>query len=234
MPPKFTFTNGFLARGLLRCTASAISSFPVPLSPVISTEALVREIRLMVSSTSIKALLLPIMWLRSNPSSSFFCSSSFFLLFSSRAVSMRCIKAALFQGFVMKSKAPACIPLTASWMLPQAVIRITGVSGWKIFTCFRRVMPSSPVVVSEKFMSIKISSGATERTTAIASLGEATAWTSYLARFSIKLSEVRIALSSSITSIIGYKCRNYFLIMASKSASMLVFFSKSQRVRLLN
>ena len=201
MPPKFTFTNGFLARGLFRCSASAISSLPVPLSPVTSTEALVREMRLMVFSTSMSALLLPMMWLRSNSSASF-CGSSFFLPLSSRAVSMRWIKAALFQGLVMKSKAPACIPLTANWMLPQAVIRITGVSGWNIFTCFKRVIPSSPLVVNEKFMSMRMSSGATERTTAIASLGVETAWTSYFRRFSMKLSEVRIALSSSITNII--------------------------------
>ena len=67
------------------------------------------------------------------------------------------------------------MPFTASWMLPQAVMRMTGVSGWNIFTCFKRVMPSSPVVVSEKFMSMRMSSGATERTMAIASLGEETA-----------------------------------------------------------
>ena len=201
MPPKFTLTNGFLARGLLRCKASAISSLPVPLSPVTSTDALVREMRLMVFSTSMSALLLPMMWLRSNSSSSF-CGSSFLTPLSSSAVSMRWIRAALFHGLVMKSNAPACIPLTANWMLPQAVIRMTGVSGRKIFTCFRRVMPSSPLVVNEKFMSMRISSGATERTTAIASFGVETACTSYLSRFSIKLSEVRIALSSSITNII--------------------------------
>jgi hypothetical protein len=38
-PPRFTLTNGRDARGLLRCSASATSSFPVPLSPVISTDA---------------------------------------------------------------------------------------------------------------------------------------------------------------------------------------------------
>ena len=164
---------------------SAISSLPVPLSPVIKTEALVLAMRWMVFSTFIRALLLPMMRLRSTLFSSVNVSS-FFSPFNSSAVSIRCIKAALFQGLVMKSKAPACMPFTASWMLPQAVIKITG---------------TSALVVSEKFMSIRISSGAIVRTTAIASFGVATAWTSYLARFSIKLSEVRIALSSSIISI---------------------------------
>ena len=101
----------FLARELLICTASAINSLPVPLSPVISTEALVRAILLMVASTSISGLLFPMIWLRSKPSLSTTGASGFCLsAVSSRAVSIRCIKATLFHGFVIKSKAPACIP----------------------------------------------------------------------------------------------------------------------------
>ena len=60
------------------------------------------------------------------------------------------------------------------------------------FTCSRRV----------KFISIKIKSGATERTTSIASRGPETVCASYPARFNIKLSEERTALSSSIIKII--------------------------------
>ncbi len=55
--------------------------------------------------------------------------SSFSTELRLRAVCMRCSKTRLFQGFVTKSYAPAFIPSTASSMLPQAVIRITGVSG---------------------------------------------------------------------------------------------------------
>ena len=61
------------------------------------------------------------------------------------------------------------------------------------------------------------------------------------ARFNIKLSEVRIALSSSIINIITNANIMFFsemthqrLIIFSKSASILVFFSKSQSVRLRN
>ena len=203
MPPKFTFTNGFLARELLICTASAINSLPVPLSPVISTEALVRAILLMVASTSISGLLFPMIWLRSKPSLSTTGASGFCLsAVSSRAVSIRCIKATLFHGFVIKSKAPACIPWTANWMLPHAVINITGTSGRNIVTCFKSVNPSSPVVDKVKFISININWGATERTISIASRGPATAWTSYFALFNMKLREERMALSSSIINII--------------------------------
>jgi hypothetical protein len=42
---QFTVTNGFCSRLLLACTARAISSLPVPLSPVISTVASVGAIR---------------------------------------------------------------------------------------------------------------------------------------------------------------------------------------------
>ena len=183
------------------CIASAISSLPVPLSPVISTEAFVFAIRAMVFSTSVSPWLRPMIWRRSKAS---FCSCVVSLgePASSKAVSIRCNNAALFQGLVIKSKAPACIPCTASCMLPQAVISITGVSGRNIFTCLSKVSPSSPVVERVKFISIKIKSGATERTTSIASRGPETVCASYPARFNIKLSEERTALSSSIIKII--------------------------------
>ena len=103
--------KGCFTRWLLIWMASAISSLPVPLSPVISTEALVRAMRATVFSTSISLRSLPIIWLRFN---AVVCSSgtSFGAAVSSRAVSMRCKRAALFQGLVMKSNAPACIPCT--------------------------------------------------------------------------------------------------------------------------
>ena len=177
-----------------------MSSLPVPLSPVISTEALVFAMRAIVFSTSVNPWLRPMMWLRSKESLCS-CVASLEVAESSRAVSMRCNRAALFQGFVMKSKAPACIPCTASWILPQAVINITGVSGRNIFTCLSSVNPSSPVVERVKFISIRIKSGVAERTTSMASRGEGTACASYPARFSIKLSEERTTLSSSIIRI---------------------------------
>jgi hypothetical protein len=94
------------------------------------------------------------------------------------------------------------VHLPASWILPHAVINITGTSGRNTLTCFKRVNPSSPLVDRVKFISIKINWGATERTISIASLGPGTACTSYFALFSIKLREERMALSSSIINII--------------------------------
>ena len=51
MPPRFTLTKARLARGLLRWSASATSSLPVPLSPVISTDAWVAATRPISCST---------------------------------------------------------------------------------------------------------------------------------------------------------------------------------------
>ena len=176
IPPKFTLINGCLARWLFIWIASAINSLPVPLSPVIRTEALVRAMRAMVFKTSVNSWLLPIIWSRFKASLCS-CGTSAGAAVSSNAVSMRCNKAALFQGFVIKSKAPACIPCTANWILPHAVIRITGTSGRNIFTCLSKVNPSSPVVESVKFISIRIRAGASERTTSIASRGPGTVCT---------------------------------------------------------
>jgi hypothetical protein len=44
---QFSDTNGFCARELLRWMSSATSSFPVPVSPVMSTFVLERATRLM-------------------------------------------------------------------------------------------------------------------------------------------------------------------------------------------
>ena len=213
MPPRLTLTKGCFARWLLAWMASAISSLPVPLSPVISTEALVRAMRATVSRTFVSPFDLPMMLPRSNAGSPSPppCPEG---AKSSRAVSMRCRRAALFHGLVMKSKAPARIPCTASWMLPQAVIRMTGTSGRKIFTCFSRVSPSSPVVERVKFISIRISAGASSRTISIASRGPGAVFVSYPARFSMKLSEERTALSSSIISII--RMLSLFAVCKSK------------------
>ena len=80
-------------------------------------------------------------------------------------------KSSIVPSLVMKSNAPACIPCTASWILPHAVIKITGTSGRNTFTCFNKVSPSSPVVERVKFISIKIKAGASALTISIASRG---------------------------------------------------------------
>lgn len=97
---------------------------------------------------------------------------------SSRAMLMRWMKVRLSQGFVMKSKAPACMPLTARSMLPHAVMSITGTWGRMCLARSSRRKPSSPDVASEKFMSISIRSGSCSRRVATASSAEATAMAS--------------------------------------------------------
>ena len=209
MPPRLTLTKPSFARGLFMWMASAISSLPVPLSPVISTEALVLAIRPMVLSTPSNAGDRPIILSNLNfPSISprLDAGAMSSLRFNASAVSTDLRKALFTQGFVIKSKAPACIPCTASCMLPHAVIRMTGTSGRKMRTWRSSVSPSSPDVLSEKFISIRISSGSVERTTSIASFGPGTASVSYPARFSINVSEERIELSSSIINIIICSC----------------------------
>ncbi len=145
MPPRFTFMNGFDARGLFLCRASASSSLPVPLSPVISTGAPVGATRAAMASTSRRALLSPIIFLRSKGLG---VSDGVDPLLSLRlrAVAIRSSRRLLSHGFVMKSKAPFLIPSTARSMLPHAVISITGVSGRKSFTCLSSVRPSEPEV----------------------------------------------------------------------------------------
>ena len=157
-----------------------MSSLPVPLSPVISTGALVLAMRSTVSSTSRSAADLPMMD-GSLPASPGRGVALFSLLLTPpllgevgrglSAVSTRCISVVLFQGLVMKSNAPARIPRTARSMLPHAVMRMTGVSGQNNLTCLSRVSPSSPSVDSEKFMSISMSCGASLRTISIARSG---------------------------------------------------------------
>ena len=145
-PPRLTLTKGPLLRGELRWMASAMSSLPVPLSPVMSTEAPVGATRVTASSTSLIWGLLPMILskpLPVMPSSS--CRSEF----RCRAVRMRSIRAILSQGLVMKSKAPRRMPSTARLMLPQAVMRMTGAAGANILILRSSSSPSSPVVDRE-------------------------------------------------------------------------------------
>ncbi len=51
-PPQSTTSNGWCARGLAAWTARAASSFPVPLSPVTSTGAVVGAARSSASNTA--------------------------------------------------------------------------------------------------------------------------------------------------------------------------------------
>ena len=150
MPPRLTLTNGLPCRLLFSWIASAISSLPVPLSPVISTGAFVWLMREIVFKTCCRRGDLPMILSKRSVLSVFpFFGSGFFssLSLSCMAVSIVFSKARLFQGFVIKSKAPARMPWTARLMEPQAVIRITGTAGQNTRTLASSSSPSSPVVV---------------------------------------------------------------------------------------
>ena len=53
----------------------------------------------------------------------------------------------------MKSEAPSLIPRTASSTDAQAVMRITGISGFSSLIFLNISIPSSPLIDMEKFMS---------------------------------------------------------------------------------
>ena len=89
-------------------------------------------------------------------------------------------------------------------MLPQAVMRITGTSGSRIFICRSSSIPSLPVVAREKFISMIMSDTPVRvRAADSAPAGPSTAITSWPARLSNTLNESLTALSSSIINIIS-------------------------------
>lgn len=151
----------------------------MPLSPVISTEALVSAMRATVVSTfsiSSEAPMMAEKSYRASSSTRVLGGSVAGLCFPrSSAVSTDFSSWRLSHGLVMKSKAPNCIPLTASSMEPHAVIKITGTSGQNTCTFCNNSNPSFPLVANEKFISISIRSGRVWRTKSSAASGEATA-----------------------------------------------------------
>ena len=194
MPPRFTLTNGPPARLLCLWMASATSSLPVPLSPVMRTGAFVGAMRATVER----------MPEREDPTKPPLKGEAFFAekqsldevnlpgfspfkgelervleLVRLFAVLILSISTSAFHGFVMKSKAPARMPRTARSMLPQAVIRMIGTSGRNNFACLSNVRPSSPSVEWLKFMSISTSSTAgSSCKTRMAALGSSVSTTS--------------------------------------------------------
>ena len=141
--------------------------------PRMSTGASDAATRAAVRSIESSAGSLPTMSTRLNPSVS---GADVVVPASCNAVSTRLRNMRFCQGLVMKSNAPRRIPSTARGMLPQPVIRITGTSGRSTLRRCSSSSPSSPEVVSEKFMSMTAScrSGRVRAATN-ASSGDATA-----------------------------------------------------------
>ena len=135
MPPRLTLTNGAWRRRLLRWMASATSSLPVPLSPVMRTDASVAATRPTIWRIRRRRGSLPI----TSPKSYRASSSSRVSAGSSsdpgrdpaRPSAVRTLWRScwLVHGLVTKSAAPAFMPRTASEIDPQAVRRMTGRSG---------------------------------------------------------------------------------------------------------
>ena len=206
IPPRFTLIYGAFFRWLLRKIASVISSLPVPLSPVINTEASVGAMRPMSSRTfsslgSSPTILPKSYCASSSPRLGAFTAS--FRAASPRAVFTTCSSCSLVQGLVMKSTAPALIPLTARSMEPQAVIMTTGRSGLLFANSASRAIPSSPVVCREKFISCRTRSNDSRSTWSRASAGLLAVLVRYPACLSSRASEVVTDISSSTIRIMG-------------------------------
>ena len=216
-PPRFTRTKGPARRRLLRWIASATTSLPVPLSPVIRTEASVGAMRPASSSTCIRRGSSPTM-----PARSYRASSSAReggaspaagpgAAARSRAVCTAWRIWSLPHGLVMKSAAPAFMPSTASSIDPQAVISSTGSSGRRVLMSRSSRRPSSPEVAREKFMSCSTRRRSPRPRAASASAGPAAATVACPPCLSSRESDAVTAGSSSTIRIMtspatGYSC----------------------------
>ena len=112
MAAQFTCTNRSRLRRLLRWMARATSSLPTPLSPVISTVALVGAARRIASITFFRCGLSPTIWCRTSTTrlSDRFSSAS-----RLRSSELRIVTStrSLASGFSMKSNAPSFVASTA-------------------------------------------------------------------------------------------------------------------------
>ncbi len=118
-----------------------------------------------------------------------------------RIVSIDRIRCVFDQGLVTKSEAPFLSPSTASGIEPQAVIRITGVSGRISRMRPSSSSPSRPLVSREKFMSWRTRSNRRSRRRASASSGSPAAACAWPCRFRSSPREAVTDGSSSMMRI---------------------------------
>ena len=144
MAAQLMATNGPRARGESSCSVRATSSFPVPLSPVISTGAGVGAASSTRRYTSCIALLVPTSLptphtcrTRRRRSVTSRTASAF-----SAALGMSILSRATSTGFVRKSYAPSFMAATAVSMLPCPVRRMTAAKGNSSCRALRRASPS--------------------------------------------------------------------------------------------
>ena len=125
MAAQFTCTNRSRLRKLLRWMVRATNSLPTPLSPWMSTVALVGAALPMAAITLRSAALSPIIWCRTS-------TARFSVRFSSRncrwSSAWRKLRStrSLANGFSMKSNAPFFVASTAVLMVPWPDTTMTG------------------------------------------------------------------------------------------------------------
>ena len=144
---QLTCTNRSRLRRLLRWIVRATSSLPTPLSPVISTVALVGAARPTAAMICFSPLLSPIIWCRTSTAffsvrtSSRSCreSSAFCRLTSTRS---------LANGFSMKSKAPFLVASTAVLIVPCPDTTTTGSASFMLRSRSSTSMPSMPGILT--------------------------------------------------------------------------------------
>ena len=147
MAAQLMATNGPSLRVLSAWSARANSSLPVPLSPSRSTVVSVAAARCSATDTCL-----------SFASSPTICGAPRRWASSSRRIrfsvaSRRCASARSTMsrrwsgstGLARKSRAPSFIAATASWMLPNAVMTMTGSCGSKSFAARNTPKPSPSV-----------------------------------------------------------------------------------------
>ena len=133
-------TNGLSCRGLARWIALASSSLPVPLWPVISTRASVAATILACARISLS------FWLRVMISDAQSSSTSGTEPDTFMARSTVSMSSSLSIGLVRKPNAPLWVAVTASGMVPCAVM-MTGPAGpatWSAILSAGRCRPSCP------------------------------------------------------------------------------------------
>ena len=211
--PMLILTAGRAARGLLRWMASATSSLPVPLSPRISTGALVAATWPMVASTRSSLGCSPMMAAKS------YWASSEARVTRAGAGAASCKVAPtswascrLSHGLVKKLAAPACTPFTASAIEPHAVINSTGRPGWRSLMAASRARPSSPLVCSEKFMSCRTRSNGSAASSASAWAASSQQRASKPDCLSSRASETWTAWSSSTTRMRGVRVMSFIVV----------------------
>ncbi len=158
---QFTCTNGPSRRRLSRCTARATSSLPTPLSPQMSTVALVGAAFTIAPFTAPRPTLSPTIWWRFSWS---FRNVRFSVRRRRESTALRTSTStrSVSSGFSRKSNAPSRVASTAVVMVPCPDITTIGVTSVRCVSRWSTSRPSMPGIL----MSRNTRSGASRSTRA--------------------------------------------------------------------